>query len=1081
MKPNFALNFSDDGISLLHRTARGWLEVGSTALDAPDLGEALNYLRRSALGLAPHGVTSKLVIPNSQILYTEVDAPGPDDAHRLQQIRRALEGVTPYAVDDLAFDWSGDGPRVQVAVIARETLQEAEGFAAEYRFNPVSFVAIPDEGRFTGEPWFGPSSIAPEVLPQGESVERDAEPVLMISRETRAAEARHEATSPPEPIVSAAPEPAPVPKPEVEPVPEPAPVEPPAPVPAPVEEPAPAPEPEIPEPEPTPAEPEQPEPEAPQPDLPEPAPDLPPELPEPEPEPDLPPAEPELPEPAEPEIPLPEWEPEVELTAVQEVVAAAYEAAQHEAAPPPAEVAQQPELDFSPPPAAPAPPPQQVAAESVPEAPFISIDMEEAEELPARRRAVPPLARSPEVIPPVAPGKRSTGRRVADPGLPEEPPAFASRRAAGQEPPVSAEAPKLSVTNVTARRKAPAAPLSPPPLASTAAEARSYAPPAEDTATEDDVPPPLAPALQARLAAQRAAPVASRPTRTEAAKPAIARDAAAKAAKSLGGMVTAPGIPGLAAGRKAKPARQMSPQAAAETLVAPPPGAVGEPPFGIGRPARRGKPRFLGLILTAALLLLLGLIAAWSSFYLARGDDTAPAEVAGTDGTPTLAAPDSGADPAFAEAAPEDTPTTEDEAAADGVPLPEDEAAADGQALAPEAAPVTEPAPEAASGTGAAPVPLPGSQDEIILSTMDNPPEALDALALEAPQTTADAGPVAPAPPPPFGTQYEFGADGLIKPTAEGIVTPDGVRLVAGSPPRVPPTRPESIATQAAAAQAAAAPAAEATPAEPAPEAATATTAEPPPAADPALEGFRPKPRPEGLATAAPAQDDAALDIPADQRMTSRRPRERPASIAAQVEQRRLDEEARRVAEAASLSAAAAAEALAATATQTETPAVADRGPVSPLAVAISRRPAARPKDLSRAVEAAVAAAARPVKEAPAKEAEPEPKRVARSAIPGEDEEPDNVPAARAPKIPTKASVAKSATFVNAIDLRKTNLIGVYGTPAKRYALVRTGSGSYKKVRVGDRVDGGTVAAITDNELRYKKGSRMIALKMPKG
>ena len=32
------------------------------------------------------------------------------------------------------------------------------------------------------------------------------------------------------------------------------------------------------------------------------------------------------------------------------------------------------------------------------------------------------------------------------------------------------------------------------------------------------------------------------------------------------------------------------------------------------------------------------------------------------------------------------------------------------------------------------------------------------------------------------------------------------------------------------------------------------------------------------------------------------------------------------------------------------------------------------------------------------------------------------------PKMPTKASVAKQATYKNALNLSKTNLIGVYGT-----------------------------------------------------
>ena len=101
MKPSFALDFRDGVIALLHRTSRGWQQVGSTPVDAPDLGEALSYLRATALGLSPRGVSTKLVIPNEQVLYTQVHAPGPDVAKRKRQIKAALEGLTPYKVDDL--------------------------------------------------------------------------------------------------------------------------------------------------------------------------------------------------------------------------------------------------------------------------------------------------------------------------------------------------------------------------------------------------------------------------------------------------------------------------------------------------------------------------------------------------------------------------------------------------------------------------------------------------------------------------------------------------------------------------------------------------------------------------------------------------------------------------------------------------------------------------------------------------------------------------------------------------------------------------------------------------------------------
>ncbi len=93
------------------------------------------------------------------------------------------------------------------------------------------------------------------------------------------------------------------------------------------------------------------------------------------------------------------------------------------------------------------------------------------------------------------------------------------------------------------------------------------------------------------------------------------------------------------------------------------------------------------------------------------------------------------------------------------------------------------------------------------------------------------------------------------------------------------------------------------------------------------------------------------------------------------------------------------------------------------------------------------------------------------------------VPAAPSvvPDIPTTASVARQATIKNAINLNKVNLIGVYGTSSNRRALVRLSSGRYKKVQVGDRIDGGRVSAISQDELHYTKGKRKVVLKMPKG
>ncbi|MBD3765780.1 MAG: translation initiation factor 2, partial [Rhodobacterales bacterium] len=210
-----------------------------------------------------------------------------------------------------------------------------------------------------------------------------------------------------------------------------------------------------------------------------------------------------------------------------------------------------------------------------------------------------------------------------------------------------------------------------------------------------------------------------------------------------------------------------------------------------------------------------------------------------------------------------------------------------------------------------------------------------------------------------------------------------------------------------------------------------------PPPVDPALAGARPRARPEGLVPPSPADpgddDDAALTPGVDTRLAAIRPQPRPTAALAASKAALADRQSE-------LAAAAAAASLAAA------PPVAAG---SDLAVAVSRRPAARPADFNRAIEAAVAAAAAP-------------------------------PASAAPSIPTRASVAKQATFASAINLSRLNLIGVYGTASNRSALIRQPSGRYQKVEVGDRLDGGTVKAIGENSLTYVKGGRSVTLQLPR-
>jgi hypothetical protein len=108
---------------------------------------------------------------------------------------------------------------------------------------------------------------------------------------------------------------------------------------------------------------------------------------------------------------------------------------------------------------------------------------------------------------------------------------------------------------------------------------------------------------------------------------------------------------------------------------------------------------------------------------------------------------------------------------------------------------------------------------------------------------------------------------------------------------------------------------------------------------------------------------------------------------------------------------------------------------------------------------------------------------VANAVRPAQDRQPAAVIEAAAmapgPSIPSNADVARAATQSNELRLREVNLIGVTGTASDRRALVRLPSGRFVRVGVGDRLDGGRVAAIGASTLQYVRGGRTVTLDIP--
>lgn len=938
-----------DGIALLHRAPAGWDMVGEVALDSDDLAAELARLRGMAERLQPGPVVCKVVIPNEQIRYMSVTTGWADNAERRTLVEAALDGATPYEVEELAYACAITGEVTQVAAVARETLEEAEEFAVSHGFAPVSFVAIPEAGEFNGEPFFGTARAVREHLAPGATVEQDYLRITVVGR----------AKVPPAPLV-AAPETAPAALAEASPEGE-----------APVEEPQAAPEPAAAAP------------------------------------------------PKRPETPVADGLPAraALLDNVGEETPEPVAAKASPAEPPAA----------GPEPAATAPGP----------APALTF-----------RRADAAESHAPSLSPAPGPAPRFGSRRTTAAG--PTAPAPSHPRPAPRITPVASDdpTPAPAFTSVRARRGAPDGAA--PPLAGVTRDLPTGVA-AGSIDLGDDTPParPSEPPLTRETpSADALASVAS------LSKPAPPEDeddsdaAPAEAPAFLGARAPeAPrperrrrsgGLGALIAGLKRKPRKEPSvsgPASRPRAIPAVVPVADREAReaeaarmtvFG-ARPSQVvAKPRYLGLLLTLILMLFMMGVAAWASIFMS--DEVS--DLLRPDGLPQVAAAEADvpAEAVAAASAPEtltamaDEEETTDIALADTVEpmpgrasLPQPHLREPLRQRAPEerpraVPPVAEaPDPEdearyAATGVWVSapwvsPAPIPGTLDDLYVASIDPVVPNLDAVALPVPE--ADRGDRTPAPlasPAPAGTTYTIGADGLVVPTPDGALTPDGVLVRAGPPARVPPGRPAETLNG------------------------LATIDDPEIVAQlAAMQAKRPRLRPGGLVE---RNERLVLGGYSRDELGRFRPRLRPA----------LSEELQQ------------AEAAADTEVDTGTA----------QAVAVSRRPAQRPGDFDARVAAAQAAAIQPVA----------------VVAPRQTVQPD---------IPSNASVTRTATVQNAINLRKINLIGVYGQPSSRRALVRMSDGRYRKVKVGDSLDGGRVSGIGDGQLSYTKGGRNHVLTMPKG
>lgn len=1035
MTVEFALFISPEGIALAHRQAAGhWALIAEARLDEGDLDAAMAGLRQAAEARGGPKAPVLVVLPDDQVLYTSFTAPAEDAALVADRIAEGLDGMTPYAVAELVHDWRAvDIDRVKVAVVAKETLGEATEFVAAHGFVPAGFAAMPPAERFPGMPLFGdtradwgldglgmafgaddwtdPALAEPEAT-QPEEADTDTATPAEVATEAEAG-----ASAPQTEAAADAPQGQPG-GPEID---------------LGVDEPtAPATAPE-----PTPAEnaataasqapatglepPPPPGPDAAARDAAEAGP---------EPEPELPKSESgnesesegESEPPLTPIADLSLGQPIAPLPAEDEAETAEDRAAQADAQDPAPKP--QPGPDVPPPMATPRPPkpetPTATRGKATGGTRRFSIDLP-----PDPQTEASPLGMETET-------GAETDTDGAAPAL-----GFAARKGKAPRPDggagdiVSTRRSRLGFGTAKSGEAAPT--LHPDAAPTRAAGAALPRPPAQ-------------PQLQPQ---PRAGQAPAKPAGRLATQLARVRDASKARLQPGAGRDAGPDRPVTAPPpRPAPPAAATAPTSDGAAMASSSQ-ASGDTALTRGllarKPVDQAGPSFrTGLILTLVLLVLLAMIAVWSALFLpdspmarlfSGGSDRDSAALSDPlPDTPPLVVT---APPAIGELDSRDTaPPAPDDAAPDlpaasTEPPPAPAALPEVAAVLPDIdadldLPPLDPLPEdrlpsveeteriyAEDGIWPRPPERPdlgplGNTTEIYVASIDPDVPAIDAIALLDPGI--DTGEVLRRvpPPPPFGATPDRDAQGLVTPTPEGVLTPEGAFVVLGRPPVEAQPRPRDIAP----------------PPEP-------TQAEPPAGTieDAILGTFTPQPRPVDLEETRQRQVQGGFS---DSELAGLRPDPRPVSAQDAAARASLFPQAD--------SAAPGDDSAAAT------------FDASDLAVAASRVPTLRPGNI-----AALAAAA--------------------EAQPGPAVAPEQV--ARAPSIPSSADVTRAATETNAIRLRDINLIGVTGTPSDRRALVRLPSGRFVRVAVGDRLDGGRVAAIGEGSLQYVRNGRNVTLEIP--
>lgn len=157
MKYDFALDFTPEGVRLLKGSGDDQVVFGYVVFNDPHFDTRVEDLRKEAE--EDHGgpFATALLLPHSEVLFHTMKVEEGTEITE-KAIRAELDGMTPYDIDSLAYDWKTlSKTQAEIAAVARETLAEADAFAAAHGFGPGPYSTPPNPKAFRGQPNFGAS------------------------------------------------------------------------------------------------------------------------------------------------------------------------------------------------------------------------------------------------------------------------------------------------------------------------------------------------------------------------------------------------------------------------------------------------------------------------------------------------------------------------------------------------------------------------------------------------------------------------------------------------------------------------------------------------------------------------------------------------------------------------------------------------------------------------------------------------------------------------------------------------------------------------------------------------------------